>query len=761
MSAALKQGVLSGLSGDHCKPDPLGSAHVPGAMSRVPAHPAPAADPARRPALRPDAVGSVGPALALLGMLVVLLLTGCGPAGRRELLEGQRLLAQGRNEEAVAVFREAVRAFSTNALAAAQAWNHLGVAYHRSGQADNAALCYKAALDKDLNLFAARYNRGYLFFERTNYAAAISELTTYTTQLPEDPAGWLLLGKAQLRANLVEASQQNLQKVRRLPASNLQQAEALNALGVGYARRRKAPEAFQHFEAALSKAAGYPPALLNQAVLSHQTGDLLFAQQKFQAYLDRTTNAPAAPTLRNLTNQIARTLAAARPPARPPVAPASLPTNVTATASNLVMTLRTSVPPSTVSTSTKPTVVATSPPPVVVKTSPPARVVEAPPPAPQPTSAPPSVVAGATNAPPPARVVEAGSEPPALAAVDSPPTAAGVPSPSPEPGSKASPELEPAAPPTAEAEAPVETVDLGREPEFKPASDLAAAEVPPPAASVSTTPPSATGAPQTLPTAVTEEPRKRSLISRLNPVGWFGSKESDPEKEKARALEEQAEREAKLRKAEEKAAEKARRRAPEPAREATRLASARAPATAPSPAVAPAPVIPRYQYRNPSPAAPGDRAKANQLVMNGVREHQAGRLAEAQSIYTRALEADPACFNAWFNQAVMAFDLQDWKKSLATYEQALALKPDDSRARYGFALTLEKAGYPLDAAAELDRVLSKDGNNVEAHLAAANLYATTLADPAKAREHYLRVLQLQPNHPQAGMIRRWLGPLPR
>ena len=47
--------------------------------------------------------------------------------------------------------------------------------------------------------------------------------------------------------------------------------------------------------------------------------------------------------------------------------------------------------------------------------------------------------------------------------------------------------------------------------------------------------------------------------------------------------------------------------------------------------------------------------------------------------------------------------------------------------------------------------------DAQAHLTVAGLYATALGEPAKARPHYLRVLELEPNHPQASAIRIWLA----
>jgi len=49
---------------------------------------------------------------------------------------------------------------------------------------------------------------------------------------------------------------------------------------------------------------------------------------------------------------------------------------------------------------------------------------------------------------------------------------------------------------------------------------------------------------------------------------------------------------------------------------------------------------------------------------------------------------------------------------------------------------------------------------VRAHLALANLCAQSLHDPAQARRHYQKVLELDPTNAQAADIRFWLAANP-
>ena len=74
--------------------------------------------------------------------------------------------------------------------------------------------------------------------------------------------------------------------------------------------------------------------------------------------------------------------------------------------------------------------------------------------------------------------------------------------------------------------------------------------------------------------------------------------------------------------------------------------------------------------------------------------------------------------------------------------------------------TLQQASYLGDAARELERLLVLDPNDPRAHLALANLYAQHLHQLAKARAHYLRALELNPQLPQAAAIRNWLATNP-
>jgi Flp pilus assembly protein TadD len=184
------------------------------------------------------------------------------------------------------------------------------------------------------------------------------------------------------------------------------------------------------------------------------------------------------------------------------------------------------------------------------------------------------------------------------------------------------------------------------------------------------------------------------------------------------------------------------------------------PAAAPVPTPPPAPSYPRYKYLNPAPPAAGNRRTAELLFDRGTRAQRDGRFNEAITDYQAALRADPAYFEALYNLGLAAYAAGQTGLSLSAYERGLSINPTHLNARYNFALALQKAGYVRDAASELERLLVDHPLETRAHLTLGNLYSQDLSQNARAREHYQKVLQLDPRHPQAGTIRYWLSSNP-
>jgi tetratricopeptide (TPR) repeat protein len=174
------------------------------------------------------------------------------------------------------------------------------------------------------------------------------------------------------------------------------------------------------------------------------------------------------------------------------------------------------------------------------------------------------------------------------------------------------------------------------------------------------------------------------------------------------------------------------------------------------PATGPALSFARYHYLSPGKPAPGDRQAAEGAFTKARVAEQDENWADAIQWYQTAADADPSWFEAQYNSGVIAHRLHNYSIALRRYELALAIQPDSLDARYNFALALKASGYPADAAEELKKIVAANPNEVRAQLALANIYAQSLHDVPRAREHYLKVLELQPKNPQAADIRFWL-----
>ena len=136
-------------------------------------------------------------------------------------------------------------------------------------------------------------------------------------------------------------------------------------------------------------------------------------------------------------------------------------------------------------------------------------------------------------------------------------------------------------------------------------------------------------------------------------------------------------------------------------------------------------------------------------------------MTDAIQSYRVATRLDPRFFEAQYNLALAATEAGNLGIALTGYEYALAIQPNSADARYNFALVLKQANCLPDAANELERLLATHPNEARAHLALANIYAQQLHQPAKARLHYLKLLELEPRSPQANTIRYWLQANPQ
>jgi tetratricopeptide (TPR) repeat protein len=163
----------------------------------------------------------------------------------------------------------------------------------------------------------------------------------------------------------------------------------------------------------------------------------------------------------------------------------------------------------------------------------------------------------------------------------------------------------------------------------------------------------------------------------------------------------------------------------------------------------------RYRYVGSTTLVSGNHNEALHLVSHGFTAQQTNK-NEAMTYFRRAIKTDPRCFDAYYLLGGVARESGNLPVALDALERAVSLKPESPDARYAFAWTLSKAKFPQDCADELEKLLKQTPNETRAHLLLANTCAMELGQTRLAREHYQRVIKLEPNHPQAESIRNWL-----
>ena len=215
-------------------------------------------------------------------MLGACWLTGCGPAGTRDLLQGKHLMEQGKYPEAIEKLNAAADAMETNA----QAWNYLGLACHLGGQPDAAASAYQKALHWDRGLMIAHFNYGCLLLEENQpdkLQTARDELTEYTLHEGSAAAGWTKLGTVQLRLRDAASAEKSFYQALQLNSNN---PEAFNGLGLAELQLSRRREAVTCFNNALAEQHDYGPALLNLAILEQGVvSERGTALQRYHQYL--------------------------------------------------------------------------------------------------------------------------------------------------------------------------------------------------------------------------------------------------------------------------------------------------------------------------------------------------------------------------------------------------------------------------------------------------------------------------------------------
>ena len=691
-------------------------------------------------------------------LLVLLGLVSCTPPGPKALLEGQRLVRTGEFAQAVERCLVATELLPSNA----HAWNYLGLAYHGAGKPEEARKAYTQALSYNRDLVIVRFNLGCLLLEMGDYPSSVNELTSFTFLEQQSEQGYVKLASAQIKTRAYDAAEASLKRALQLNPKN---PETLNNLGYILLQKRRGREAYNQFLAAIQSDSKYAPALLNLAIVSQQMNNRPLALKAFKDYLLHRKE-PSLPGPELIEAWIAQLTSELQPVPKPqastlpnaklaeattrsPASPTNLPDPhnsepVARPSRNAVP----ASPDSSVIPATAQSPLLIEPKPTLVKTA------QSPVPGVSDSIAIP-VVAPPVSV---AKVQEPSTSTTATLPLKSE-SELRLPTKRTEPSTLASPVEKSVQSPVFEA---VKTTP--QEPDKQPSvpsNVTPPVRVSPPALETTSASPVASQAIQDGSREALAKEEKAGLWQRVNPVRWFrGSEKRSPAStpipdSKPSDLGQRTQRPTDL----QAVAANRQTDPPSPVLPSVRRSDSVNPASESSPAPIPR-AGPRYRSSIVVPLTAGDLEKSRQELNAGLEFRENGRLEDALKAYRRAVAMDPRHHEAHFALALGLAESNDLPGSLAAYDAAVSLKPDAIPARYNFALALRKSRFPQDAAENAAAILRNFPNEVRAHLLLGSLWAGELGVFAKAREHYRIVLEIEPRHAQAGVIRTWLATHP-
>src|SRR5262249_24157615 len=159
-------------------------------------------------------------------------------------------------------------------------------------------------------------------------------------------------------------------------------------------------------------------------------------------------------------------------------------------------------------------------------------------------------------------------------------------------------------------------------------------------------------------------------------------------------------------------------------------------------------VDPNIPTETSGPAgAPAGQAAAPPVDMARVKE------------LTDKIKQNPKDFDSIVELANMNFDQKNYDDAINMYKNALAIRPDALNVRTDMGTAMFYLNRYDDAIATFQEVLKTDPNNAQAlfNLGVAILYGKN--DPKRALEYWQKLVETNPNHPQAEFVKQQIQKL--
>jgi DNA-binding transcriptional MerR regulator len=157
----------------------------------------------------------------------------------------------------------------------------------------------------------------------------------------------------------------------------------------------------------------------------------------------------------------------------------------------------------------------------------------------------------------------------------------------------------------------------------------------------------------------------------------------------------------------------------------------------------------------PEAARQRSRTAYDLYVKASTLDEDSATFDEAEALYRRALELDPALSIAYTNLGNIRFRRGDEAGAEKLYEEALARDDRQPEAHYNLGYVMLERGAHAEAAVHFERAISRDPRFADAHFnLAMSLEAT--GERARARAHWKKYLELEPVGTWADIARQHL-----
>ena len=155
--------------------------------------------------------------------------------------------------------------------------------------------------------------------------------------------------------------------------------------------------------------------------------------------------------------------------------------------------------------------------------------------------------------------------------------------------------------------------------------------------------------------------------------------------------------------------------------------------------------------------AQAKNAAIQKVFDEGVQLSNAGQHDEAIAKFNEAIAIIPTCYNCYNNIAFSYTAKKDFANAETAYKKSMEVKPDDAAAYVGLAGLYFNTGKAADAKPLVEKAVSLDPSNADAHY----IYGMTLVSesPAKAKAEFEEFVKLAPTAPNAAIAKSLIAEL--